>query len=106
MGENTSECSVDMNRFQKISVGLLSAIVAAGIVRASFKYSALNWIVDVPGWVVARFLPIDFHEGEGALGFVLAVFLSWFVVSIAVFGLAFGAQKAFLAIYRRTSDSD
>ena len=85
-----------MNSFQKISVGLLSAIVAAGIVIASFKYSELNWIVDAPGWIVGQFLPLDFHEGEGALGFVLAVFLSWILVSIAVFGIAYGAKKAFL----------
>jgi len=75
--------------------------VGAGIVRASFKYSPLNWIVDVPGWIVARFLPIDFHEGEGALGFVLAVFLSWFVVSLAVLGLVFVVQRAFLRFTRR-----
>jgi len=85
-----------MNGFQKTSVGLLSAIVAAGIVMASFKYSALNWIVDAPGWIVGRFLPLDFHEGEGALGFVLAVFLSWIVVSVAVFAIVYGAKKAFL----------
>ena len=85
-----------MNSFQKMSFGLLSAIVAAGIVIASFKYSALNWIVDAPGWIVGRFLPLDFHEGEGALGFVLAVFLSWILVSVAVFGIVYGARKAFL----------
>jgi hypothetical protein len=79
-----------------ISVGLLSAIVAAGIVIASFKYSARNWIVDAPGWIVGRFLPLDFHEGEGALGVVLAVFLSWTLASVAVFGIVYGAKKAFL----------
>jgi hypothetical protein len=96
-----------MNRLQKISVGLLSAIVAVGVVSASFKYSALNWIVDAPGWIVGQFLPTDFHEGEGALGFVLAVFLSWFAVSVAVYGLAFGARKALLRSKgRRTADSN
>jgi hypothetical protein len=85
-----------MNSVQRISVGLLSAIVAAGIVIASFKYSALNWIVDAPGWIVGWFLPLDFHEGEGALGFVLAVFLSWILASVAVFGIVYGAKKAFL----------
>jgi len=89
-----------MNSFQKISFGLLSAIVAAGIVIASFKYSALNWIVDAPGWVVGRFLPLDLHEGDGALGFVLAVFLSWILVSVAVFGIVYSAKKAF---FRSTS---
>ena len=76
-------------------------MVGVGIVSASFKYSALNWIVDAPGWIVDRFLPIDFHEGEGALGFVLAVFLSWFVVSVTVFALVLGTRKAFFAIYGR-----
>lgn len=85
-----------MNSFPKVSVGLLSAIVAAGMVVASFKYSALNWIVDAPGWMVGRFLALDFHEGEGALGFVLAVFLSWILASVAVFGIVYGAKKAFL----------
>ena len=90
-----------MNIFPKISIGLLSGIVAAGIVVASFKYSALNWIVDAPGWIVGRFLPLDFHEGEGALGFVLAVFLSWILVSVAVFGIVYVATKASRAIYGR-----
>ena len=84
-----------MNTFQKVSLGLLSALVAAGIVFASFKYSALNWIVDAPGWIVGRFLPLDFHEGEGALGFVLGVCLSWVLVSVAVFGIVYGATKLF-----------
>jgi hypothetical protein len=88
-----------MNSFQKLSVGLLSAIVAAGIVIASFKYSALSWIVDAPAWMVGRFLPLDFHEGQGALGFVLAVFLSWILVSVAMFGFAYGVKKAFWATY-------
>ena len=30
----------------------------------------LNWTVDGPGWIVSHFLPIDFHEGEGACGFL------------------------------------
>jgi hypothetical protein len=84
-----------MNTFQKVSLGLLSALVAAGIVFASFKYSALNWIVNALGWIVGRFLPLDFHEGEGALGFVLGVCLSWVLVSVGVFGIVYGATKLF-----------
>jgi hypothetical protein len=65
----------------------LSALAGAGLVVAAFKFSPLNWIVDAPGWLVSRFVPIDFHEGEGAFGFVLAIFLSWLCTSLFVWFL-------------------
>jgi hypothetical protein len=84
-----------MSILQKISVGLLSAVGGAGVVVAAFRYSALNWIVDGPGWIVGRFLPIDFHEGEGALGFFLAIVLSWICSSLALFSLVYLVAKTF-----------
>jgi len=58
-------------------VGLFSVIAGAIIVLAGFTYRALNWIVDGPGWIVSRFVSVDFHEGDGAFGFFLAVLLAW-----------------------------
>jgi len=61
-------------------VGLFFASAAAGLalVIAAFKFDRLNWIVDGPGWLVSRFTSVDFHEGEGAAGLLLALLLSWF----------------------------
>jgi hypothetical protein len=63
---------------------------AAGVVVviAAFKIPWLNWIVDLPGWIVTRFTSIDFHEGEGAFGFILALLLSWLWTSVVVFIVA------------------
>jgi len=68
-------------------VPLLFASAAAGLalVIAAFKFDRLNWIVDGPGWLVSRFTSIDFHEGEGAAGLLLALLLSWFWTSAAVY---------------------
>lgn len=82
-----------MATIQKIMVGILSATGGAGIVLAAFKYSKLNWIVDGPGWLVSRFVSVDFHEGDGAFGFFLAVFLSWVCASLVVFYGARGIEK-------------
>ena len=73
-----------MTPSQKLGITVFSAIAGVGVVIAGFKYSALNWIVDGPGWIVGRFFSVDFHEGEGALGFFLALFLAWFLASAAV----------------------
>lgn len=40
--------------------------------------------MDVPGCIVSQFLPINFHEGEGAAGFFLSMFLSWLLASAAI----------------------
>jgi hypothetical protein len=72
------------------SVGLVSASGVAGLVFvfAAFRFDCLNWVVDGPGWLVSRFTSIDFHEGEGALGFFLAIFLSWFWTSLVLYLIA------------------
>jgi hypothetical protein len=52
-------------------------------VIAALKVSILHWVVDAPGALESLVLPIDFHEGEGALGFILALMISWVGVSAA-----------------------
>ena len=69
---------------------------------AAFKFAALSWIVDAPGWLVSRFLPIDFQEGEGAMGFVLAVSLSWVCASFSAWILIGRTGRYFK---RRPNDS-
>ena len=82
-----------MTSIQKRAIALFSAIAGVGLVVAAFKYSALNWIVDGPGWIVSRFFSVDFHEGEGAFGFFLSLFLSWLCASLAVFGAVYWFVK-------------
>ena len=53
-----------------------------------FRYRALNWIVDGPGWIVSRFVSVDFHEGDGAFGLFLAVLLTWACVALVIFAVA------------------
>jgi hypothetical protein len=62
-------------------------MVGLALVIAAFRFEWLNWVVDVPGWVVSRFTSIDFHEGDGAAGFLIALLLSWFWTSAAVYML-------------------
>jgi hypothetical protein len=62
-----------------------SAAAGLALVIAAFRFDRLNWIVDGPGWLVSRFTSIDFHEGDGAAGFLLALLLSWFWTSAAVY---------------------
>jgi hypothetical protein len=50
-------------------------------------------MVDGPGWLVSRFVSIDFHEGEGAFGFFLAIFLSWVCWSMAAWLLLLGIRR-------------
>lgn len=66
----------------------LSAAAGVALVFAAFKIAWLNWIVDGPGWIVTRFTSVDFHEGEGAFGFFLAILLSWLWTSAVVFVVA------------------
>jgi len=70
-----------------LRVALLFGSAAAGLalVIAAFRFDRLNWIVDGPGWLVSRFTSIDFHEGDGAAGFLLALLLSWFWTGAAVY---------------------
>jgi hypothetical protein len=72
---------------------IMSGVAGIGLVIAGFHFSALNWIVDGPGWLVSRFTSIDFHEGEGAFGFFFALFLAWFWWSTMVWLAIHGVQR-------------
>ena len=77
---------------------IASGIAGIALVIAGFRFSFLNWIVDGPGWLVSRFTSIDFHEGEGAFGFFLGIFLAWLWTStltwFAIYGVKRMAQAA------------
>jgi hypothetical protein len=74
-------------------LAICSGVMGAAVVAAGFKFSFLNWILDVPGWLVSRIVPIDFHEGEGALGFFVAIALSWAGSSLAIWGLVLAVSR-------------
>ena len=76
-----------------VLLAVSSGAAGAALVVAAFKFDSLNWMVDGPGWLVSRFVSIDFHEGEGAFGFFFAVFLSWACWSVAVWLLLFGIRR-------------
>jgi len=65
-------------------VGISASLAGVALVVAAFRFSSLNWVLDVPGWLVSRIVSINFHEGEGAFGFFLAIFLSWFLSSMVI----------------------
>jgi hypothetical protein len=69
----------------RVALFLGSAAAGLALVIAAFRFDRLNWIVDGPGWLVSHFTSIDFHEGDGATGFLLALLLSWFWTSAAVY---------------------
>jgi hypothetical protein len=73
-----------------LALAICCSLAGVAVVVAAFKFSFLNWIVDAAGWLVSRFVSIDFHEGEGAFGLLLALFLSWLFASAATF-IAFRA---------------
>jgi hypothetical protein len=77
---------------------MISAVGGFALVVAGFRVSFLNWMVDAPGRLVNRFTSTDFHEGDGAFGFFLALFLAWLWLSVAVWFALFGLQR----IARRT----
>jgi hypothetical protein len=62
-------------------------VAGAGLIVAAVKVAFLSWIVDVPGWFVSRLFPINFHEGDGTFGFFAAIFLSWLLASMALWGV-------------------
>jgi hypothetical protein len=72
---------------------VFSGVAGAALVTAAFKVDSLNWMVDGPGWLVSRFVSIDFHEGEGAFGFFFAILLSWACWSVAVWLLLLGIRR-------------
>ena len=78
-----------------MSLGRAITCGIAGIllVVAGFRFSFLNWIVDGPGWLVSRFTSIDFHEGEGALGFLLDIFLAWLWMSAVTCFAIYGVKR-------------
>jgi hypothetical protein len=69
----------------RVALFFESAAAGFALVIAAFRFDRLNWIVDGPGWLVSRFTSIDFHEGEGAAGFLFALLFSWFCTSAAVY---------------------
>jgi len=81
------------SRQTKILLALCSGAAGAALVVAAFKFDGLNWMVDGPGWIITRFLSVDIHEGEGALGFFLAILLCWVCWSLAVWCLFFGIRR-------------
>ena len=82
-----------MTSIQKGAIAYVCGVAGVGFIVAAFKYSALNWIIDGPGWIVSRFFSVDFHEGEGAFGFFLSLFLSWLCASLIVFGAVYWLVK-------------
>lgn len=72
---------------------LISGVAGVALVIAGLRISFLNWMVDAPGWLVTRFTSIDFHEGEGAFGFFLALFLAWLWLSATVWVALFALQR-------------
>lgn len=77
----------------RVLFALSSGVAGAALVVAAFKFDSLNWMVDGPGWLVSRFVSIDFHEGEGAFGFFFAIFLSWVCWSLALWLLLLGIRR-------------
>lgn len=82
----------------RVLLVLLSGAAGVALVAAAFKVDSLNWMVDGPGWLISRFVSIDFHEGEGAFGFFFAILLSWACWSVAVWLLLLGIRR----LLRRT----
>jgi hypothetical protein len=66
-----------------IALAFISGLAGYGVIAVAVRVSFLGWIVNGPGWLVSRVFPINFHEGEGAFGFFLTLFLSWMLASIA-----------------------
>ena len=77
----------------RVLFAVFSGVAGASLVAAAFKVDSLNWMVDGPGWLISRFVSIDFHEGEGAFGFFFAILLSWACWSFAVWLLLLGIRR-------------
>jgi len=82
-----------MCRTARVLYALASGVAGALLVVTAFRVDSLNWMVDAPGWLVSHFISLDLHEGEGAFGFFLAIFLSWLCWSIAVGALSVGMRR-------------
>jgi hypothetical protein len=83
----------EYQQMKKGFVAVLAGLAGAAMVVAAINFSFLHWIVDVPGWLVRQFIPINFHEGEGAFGFFLSIFLSWLLSTITVWFLFRGIRR-------------
>ena len=70
--------------FGRVLNSIATGVAGAALVYSGIRFSLLHWIVDVPAWIVSQFLPINFHEGDGAAGFFLSMFLSWLLASAAI----------------------
>ena len=88
-----SHCKAKLIAFWMTLV-LCSGLGGIGAVTAAFKVEWLGWIVDGPGWLVSRFMPIDLHEGDGAAGFLLAILLSWLWTSMLIFAVLWLVSRA------------
>jgi hypothetical protein len=76
----------------KLARAITSGVAGIILVVAAFRFSSLNWIVDGPGWLVSRITSIDFHEGEGAFGFLLSIFLAWLMCSTVAWLVIYSLQ--------------
>jgi len=88
-----SETHRQMSRLRKTLLAILSMLAGAVLVAAAFRVQFLNWIVDVPGSLVSRMVPIDLHEGEGVFGLFFAIFLSRLWTSTAIWFVLLGLQR-------------
>jgi hypothetical protein len=79
---------------KKTLVTISASAAGATLVVAALRFSFLNWVVDVPGWLVSRIVSVNFHEGEGAFGFFLAIILSWFLSTTVILLLLLFALRA------------
>jgi hypothetical protein len=93
MAGRMSETHGKTSRLRKVALAIFSSLAGAALVAAALRFSFLNWVVDVPGWLVSRIVSVDFHEGEGAFGFFLAIFLSWVSASTAMWFVALAIQR-------------
>jgi len=91
---------------EKTLVAISSCVAGVALVVAAIRFFFLSWLVDVPGWLVSRVLPINFHEGEGAFGFFLSILLSWLLSSIAVWFVVLVVRRILVRSRSHGSTSD
>jgi len=89
----TTEWAGELRQMKKALLAISSGLAGAAFVSAGIRFSFLSWVVDFPGWLVNQVLPINFHEGEGAFGFLLSILLSWFLSSAVAWSLVVVVQR-------------
>jgi len=77
----------------KLARAIASGVAGIVLVVAAIRFSFLNWILDGPGWLVGRFTSVNFHEGEGAFGLFLGMFLAWLTCTAAAWLVIYVLQK-------------